>query len=225
MKDDLEKWADKWDKALADGIFETPKEHIPSPEVNPSDFFGNWRPENTEAIKDIDSQYWNDVYKLSSNSGEYHDPLDVEHDPSMSGVDPVTITEDLDQKQIAASKDRVSKPQDKALRNTPSKEDLTTKAKELGNTANPIYPESRGKDQRRHVTPNWTDGPQLLELVNMKLNLYKLEVKLNGDKSFGAFQGDTQKMKFVQDQIETLKAEIDKLSNSLAPDFVEDENS
>jgi hypothetical protein len=227
MRDDLEKWAEKWDKALADGVFETPKEHVPSPEVNPSDFFGNWRPAaaNGEVIKDVDSQYWNNVYKLSSHSGEYHDPLEVEHDAAMTGTEPVSISEELDQKDINASKDRVSKLQDKPLRNTPSKEDLGVKAKELGNTANPIYPESRGKDQRRHVTPSWTDGPQLLELVNMKLNLYKLEVKLNSDKNFGAFQGDTQKMKEVQDQIEFLKGEIDKLSNSLSPDFIEDENS
>jgi hypothetical protein len=226
MREDIEKWAEKWDKALADGIFEAPKEHVPTPEVNPSDFFGNWRPENTVDINNVDTKYWNNVYKLSNHSGESPDPLEeIDHEPALSGEEPVTISEEFDQKEINAAKDRVSKLQDKPLRDTPTKENLGIKAKELGNTANPIYPESRGKDQRRHVTPNWSDGQELLELVNIKLNLYKLEVKLNSDKNFGDFRGDTQKMKDVQAQIENLKEEIDKLSSSLSPDFIEDENS
>lgn len=110
-------------------------------------------------------------------------------------------------------------------REVPSKDSLGVKAAELGNTAQPIFPSTRGEDQRKHVTPEFADGTKLREIVAMKDNLYKLEVKLNASPKFGAFGPDAPEVKKIQATINSLKKKIDDLSNSLSPDYIEDENS
>jgi hypothetical protein len=117
-----------------------------------------------------------------------------------------------------------STPQGK-LRDVPTKDSLATKAAELGNTANPVYPSTRGDDSRSNVTPNWSDGDGLRELVEMKHKLSELQVKINSHPKFGAYGPDSPEIKKIQNQINELKSKIDSLSNSLSPDFVQDELS
>ena len=214
MDSELEKWMSVWEKSQEKNIFpETPKQDI-NQQVYSSDYFGNVRKDSKEtvALNDCDIKYWNQVYKLSNHDGEAPDiftPLNEQP----SKVDGIGTEAPL-----------ASQPQGK-LRDVPSKGDLGVKGAELANTANPIYPSSRGEDQRKHVTPEWEDGKGLRELVYMKHNLYNLEVKINSSPKFGAYAPDSPEIKKIQVQIDELKHKMDELSNSLSPDFIQDELS
>jgi hypothetical protein len=192
----LENWVDKWEKAMEKDEFKSKEK--PKPAVE--DYYGNWKPSSqpTTKFQNCDTKYWENVYRMSK------------------GEKPKVVTED-------------SEPLgDKSLgkqREVPDKAELSTKAAELGNTANPVYPDSRGVDQRKKTTPEWADGKKLRELVDMKDNLYKLEVRLNSNPKFGAYGPDSPEIKKIQDQIEGLREKIDQLSNSISPDFVQDELS
>lgn len=209
MNSELEKWMDVWEKAQEKNIFPNePKQDI-NPQVYSTDYFGNVRKDGKETVNlnDCDAKYWNQVYRLSKH-----------------GTPDIT-DEQLNEQTSKISDDPLgSEPQGKT-REVPTKSDLGVKGAELGNTANPIEPPSRGEDQRKHVTPEWADGKGLRELVYMKHNLYNLEVKINSSPKFGAYGSDSPEIKKVQTQIDELKHKIDELSNSLSPDFVQDELS
>lgn len=210
MNAELEKWMDVWEKAQEKGIFpETEKQEI-NPQVYQTDYFGNVRKggSDTVSLNECDVKYWNQVHKLA-RSGQGTDVFKEQ----TSKIDGIGTEEPL-----------TSQPQGK-LRDVPSKTDLGVKAAELGNTANPIEPPSRGEDQRKKVTPEWSDGKGLRELVYMKHNLYNLEVKLNSNPKFGAYGTEAPEIKKIQGQIDDLKHKIDELSNSLSPDFIQQELS
>jgi hypothetical protein len=203
-EDDIEKWKAIWDKAQEKGIFgDSPKEEK-APDYK-SDFFGSWCPEENSATnyKDIDAKYWDKVYRLSNHQGETTDEVISEQEKD----------------------DIWEKPQNQKLRNTPSKDGLSNASAELANTANPVEPPTRGIDQRKKVTPNWADGMKVRELAEMKYNLFNLENKLNMNPKFGSYSGDSPEIKGIQTQIDDLRDRIDKLSNSISPDFIEDESS
>jgi hypothetical protein len=210
MDADLEKWMKVWEKSQADGIFpEEPKQQDINPQVYSSDYFGNARKNGNEkvALNDCDAKYWSQVYNLSKGGN-------ILHEEEFTKVDGVGTEEPL-----------ASTPQGKT-RKVPSKSALGDKATELANTANPLLqPSSRGEDQRNHVTPEWSDGKGIREIVYMKHNLYNLEVKLNSNPKFGAYGTEAPEIKKIQKQIDELKNQINDLSNSLSPDFVQDELS
>jgi hypothetical protein len=210
MNAELEKWMDVWEKAQEKGIFpDEPKQQEVNPQVYQTDYFGNVHKDgkDTVSLNECDVKYWNQVHKLSKGDKA----LDITEQTSK--IDGIGTEEPL-----------ASKPQGK-LRDTPSKMDLGDKGAELGNTANPVEPPSRGEDQRKHVTPEWADGKGLRELVYMKHNLYNLEVKINSNPKFGAYGDEAPEIKKIQTQIDELKHKIDELSNSLSPDFIQDELS
>lgn len=209
MNAELEKWMDVWEKAQEKGIFpETEKQEI-NPQVYQTDYFGNVvKNKDTVSLNECDVKYWNQVHKMArSGSG-----TDIFKEQT-SKIDGIGTEEPL-----------ASQPQGK-LRDVPAKDDLATKGAELANTANPIEPPSRGEDQRKKVTPEWSDGKGLRELVYMKHNLYNLEVKLNSNPKFGAYGAESPEIKKIQGQIDDLKHQIDELSNSLSPDFIQQELS
>lgn len=207
MNPELEKWMDKWDAAQEKGIFnDAPKPAAPEM----SDFFGNYRPAESDNFNpnDVDAKYWDKVYRHSNNQSDAPDPL----------ADDAVINED--------TKENIwEKPQTQKLRDTPSKDSLANAAAELANTGNPIYPSTRGMDQRNKVTPDWADGMKVREIAEMKYKLYTLECKLNSSPKFGAFGKDAPEVTGIQDQIDDIKERLDKLSNALSPDFIEDESS
>jgi len=213
-RDQLDKWTDQWDKAQQEGIFDEPsKPKVSDFEANSADFFGNWRPKEEEQtpLRDIDAKYWDNVYKMSTGLSDAPDVIGAgEEEEVLNEQTPVDVA---------------SKVQDKPLRELPDKDALGVKGAELGNTANPIHPWTRGKDQRPKITPNFIAGNELSELVNMKFNLYQLEGKLNAAPEFGSYRGDTDNIKKIQTQIDELKQRIDFLSNSLSPDFMQQELS
>lgn len=234
MRDDFDKWIDQWEQAQKDGIFEDgpAKEDTFNPEDYATDFFGNTEYPDKSTVKNVDGEYWDKVYRLSNNEGDSPDPLTEEPEEMLTEVKkPVkkkkkkkVVNEQLGDGGVYSDVE-YSKVQDKPLRYTHSPDDLAVKANELGNTPNPIHPNTRGKDQRPIVTPDWSGGPKFNELAEMRYNLHALQAKLNADPTFGSYSGDSSGVTKVQGQINELWKQLDKLSSSLAPDFIEDELS
>lgn len=98
--------------------------------------------------------------------------------------------------------------------------DVVAKSKDLANAPNPVHHNTHGKDQDLHVTPNWTDGEKLKKLSELKLKLHKL-----GDELAAVVGGDGKKSAAVGKKLETLNKQFDDLSNSLQPDYVEEDES
>jgi len=95
----------------------------------------------------------------------------------------------------------------------PSKENTKKAAEKMSGAHNPVYPNSVGKDQDMNVAQNWgVGGKEHFQLEDLKVRLEKLESKLNGIES----KGDSGKG--TQDKIDSLKKQIDELSDSLNGD-------
>jgi hypothetical protein len=199
--DNLGTWMDKWQEAQEKGIFKSAEKQ---PEVNKqvysSDYFGNVQEKSSKPVglNECDAKYWKKIYKLSNN-----EVVKEEADEGPLGSEPLGKT-----------------------REVPTEKSVGVKSGELAQTANPVQPPTRGIDAKpRKVTPEWADGKGLRELVDMKLNLYELEVKINKHPKFGAYGPESPEIKKIQSQIDELKSKMDDLSTSLSPDFVQDELS
>jgi polyhydroxyalkanoate synthesis regulator phasin len=93
----------------------------------------------------------------------------------------------------------------------PSKEDAKNVAEKIAGAHNPIRPGTIGKDQEPKVTQNWgVGGKEHFQLEELKVRLEKLESKLNSIESKGDSGKDTQ------GKIDSLKKQIDELSDSLS---------
>ncbi len=197
-RDNFDKWTDQWEKAQASGIFGTPKQ----PQNPKQDDYH--RPQNI--VQDVDTEYWNKVYRLSNHMGDSPDPLEEEPDPA-AGNEPVTISEDAPGKN------------DFKLVST-TKSDKKTSGKitdELGGLPNPVKAATRGKDANNRVTPNFAGGQEIIELHKMKEQLQKLEDKIAADPMV-----ENKSTKKVMTQIDALWARIDELSDTLTPEFVQE---
>lgn len=84
----------------------------------------------------------------------------------------------------------------------PSKDDIKNHTEKLANVHNPIRPETVGKDA------DYSEEINLQELIDLKLALEKLEIKMNTDEGLGQ-KND------VQTKMKSLKKQIDELSDSL----------
>lgn len=221
-RDDIERYTAQWEQALKKGIFEeTPKARPAATQ----DYFGNYTQE-PEDIRDVDADYWNRVWELTREYDDVPDPLDAfngsedddeeGHDPALEGDDPQVIQED-----------------ECCWKNPPEHPDKNDWETAQGvnvskfdpkfvdgamHSSNPIQRSSRGKDQRPHVTPNWTWGVELAELTEMKVNLEKLESKMNAADAFAKSREASK----VKKQIDELWDKIDALSDKLTPDFLKD---
>jgi hypothetical protein len=206
MRDDKEfnNWCGKWEAALKTPAFKS-KNPPQETKQEKTDFFGNALPKSSDkpvCLNEVDTKYWK---FLAGKSNLFEqDTLTAE---------PTINSNPLGSKSL------------KSQRDLPTPNELGDKARELGNTANPVYPSTRGADWRNKVTPEWSDGPKIREIANMYRNLYELQCKLNYNPRFGAFGEDSNDISKIQSQIDEIKYSIDKLSDSLSPDFVSDENS
>jgi hypothetical protein len=90
-------------------------------------------------------------------------------------------------------------------------------------THNPVHFASHGMDQSpspyepTRVTPNFTDGKELRDLVELKIKLSKLE---NSLLSADIKEGGKKESYF--DQLKDLRKKIDELSDKLTPSPTED---
>lgn len=214
---DFGDWVDMWEKAQTDGVFkDAPKPPRPAGSL---DFFGQYPTLDTDIPADApDTEYWRQVYDRSVDSGDA---------PDLAA--PSVFTE---QKKPEKSKKPVEKPS--KSRSTPPRK-KRKKSKQLREFAgdevkgrdpelakkvvgaaarspNPIYYYSAGKDQDLHVTPNWSDGKELVELHDLKIKLHQLEGKLNA--MIGVGKPDTQ-VKKLEQELRTLRDRLDDLSDNL----------
>jgi uncharacterized coiled-coil protein SlyX len=92
----------------------------------------------------------------------------------------------------------------------PDKDHIKRVTNTVANLHNPVYPQSIGKDNDVVVTQNWgTGGKEHFQLEELKVRLEKLESKLNAIEAKGDSGKDTQS------KIDSLKKQIDDLSDSL----------
>ena len=195
----LNNWADMYEKAQEDGVFETtPKPHLPTPQTSKDSFFGLQQTNPTSDVNSVDSEYWKSVYeRIRGEDGEDMAP-DVTQDDVLDG--------ELFQESYAPEKLDGAK-------NHP--------AVRRASNANPVEPWTVGSDKHSHVTPNWTSGKELEELDGLKRSLYDLEVKLSGPDGLREDKDNTD----VINKLDKLKKDIAELSDALAPHSWEDRAS
>jgi hypothetical protein len=108
MYQDFEKWTQQWDAAQKTELFKAaPK----PPQKTNVDFFGQYPTVSDDTIRDVDAQYWQDVYKKSSHSGEYPDPLSDE-----------LLSEESKEKEIGKTADAMANAQNPIYPNTAGKD-------------------------------------------------------------------------------------------------------
>ena len=86
---------------------------------------------------------------------------------------------------------------------------------DMGKLPNPVKPYTRGQDSANKVTPNFSSGKELEELAELKVRLEKLESAFNRAEGLA----DEGKAKAVRQQLAKVKAEVERLSDSLSPEF------
>jgi hypothetical protein len=207
--DDINKWADQYEKAQADGVFDdAPMPPGATKQTADVSFFGPANTKPTADINSVDATYWNKIKELSMSD-----------DPTAS----FSLDSFSDNEELAGEEDKLIQEQTKKeVLSIPMDQPLGDLAKTAADSPNPVEPPSVGKDQRRRVTPNWTDGQELRELDELKRSLYDLEVKLSGPDGLINSGGVGQNNDKVEQQIEALKRDIDELSNTLSPKFWQD---
>ena len=75
----------------------------------------------------------------------------------------------------------------------------------------------KGKDQELRVTPNFSDGDNLRELSQLKMELEALERKVHASEVTG--EGSVTS---IQKQVDGLRQKVENLSNLLTPNQEED---
>jgi len=149
--EDLEDWTNKWDKALADGIFEKPEgPPIISKQTHSQDYFNMSHEDHDEhdenaPINECDTKYWSDLYKLTKRYGRE-----------------ATVT-DVIKESIAVDK----KSYTDALAGSPNPVRPSSVGKDTGND-NPLN------------TGATYDVADFQKLEDLKLKLHGLIDKLNG---------------------------------------------
>jgi len=197
-------WVDMWEKAQTDGTFDNaPK---PPEPAGGSSFFGlqSQRPDADLPPSEADTEYWNQVYQRSNNSGDA---------PDIGAPDMLTESKKKPVAKVEAPKQNWKPlPEKRPLNEERGDPGLAKLVKAQQRSANPIYYYSAGKDQEPHVTPNFTDGPQMRELIDLKNKVHALEGKLN--TMMGEGKPDSQVSK-VETELRKIRAKLDDLSDTL----------
>ena len=202
--DQLENWAQMWDKAQAKGIFEdAPKPPAISEKHAYDSFFGPQDTNQKDAPDDFESKYWANVYNTSMGA-----PPDPE---------PERTIPDDDSGEVAMIHDSVKKHKHVIKENVGAK-DVGHRAKVMAQSANPIRAGSVGMDQ--DMSPyslGLTFSPQDIEgLADLTVKLHNLQDKLN------SFEGKGQSGQRHESQIKSLLNQINELSDSLSQAFPEE---
>jgi hypothetical protein len=70
-KDDFDSWVDKWDKAIADGVFkDVPKIPGTAPQTSQDSFFGLSQTNPTDSINLSDADYWRAISDVADGGVE-----------------------------------------------------------------------------------------------------------------------------------------------------------
>jgi hypothetical protein len=202
---EFDDWVAQWEKAQSDGTFE----NAPKPPVqNNNSFFGmNYSTEDSDLPPgDADTQYWNQVYQRSDHSGQAPDIAAPEEMLTETKKKPVEKKPEPPKKKVKPL------PERRPLNEEAVDPNIKKIVKGNQNSPNPIYYYSAGKDQEPHVTPNFTDGPKMRELIDLKLKVHALEGKVN--TMIGEGKPDTQVDK-VERELRKIREKLDELSDTL----------
>ena len=198
---DLEDWATKYEKAVADGVFGEPEEdYKPTPKTSEDSFFGAQHAHPTDDIIDDDAKYWAQInvragdpnYKLNQDGliQEQKKLAGIKVGISSRGVAPKRLNEEGDA-------------------------GLAKTVKTVAAAPNPIRYHSAGSDQELQPGPlGLTFSPSdVNNLAEMKLKLHALQDELN------SFEGRGKNAKKFEGQISSLREKIDELSDAMTQSF------
>ena len=193
--DELNGWADMYDKAQEDGVFEAaPKPVQPNLQTSDNSFFGLVNTDPTEEVSDVDAEYWQQVYERTEETTPFG---------GVAGEIEIQYEDDEINESVVEEADKKGKPGDVA--------------KAMLDSPNPIHPTSAGKDQELKPTPNWCcaddDSKGVVEVEELKRKLYDLECKLSGP------DGLKESAPKIDKQLEAMKKKIDELSDRLNPNY------
>lgn len=93
-----------------------------------------------------------------------------------------------------------------------NKEEFGKTAEAMAKSPNPIHPTSVGADQDLRVTPNFSDGPILRQLSDLKIKIESLERDVHN--SF-VKKSESEENK-LQKEVDSIRNKIIELSNQLA---------
>ncbi len=201
-------WVDMWEKAQGDGTFKD----APRPKTaGGGSFFGlqSSSPDADLPPSEADTEYWNQVYQRSNNSG---DTPDIGA-PDVLQEQKKPVEKVSRKRQEPKHNKKKPLPEERPLREDKvSNADVASVAKAQMHSPNPIYYYSAGKDQDPHITPNFSSGPVLNDLIDLKLKLHALEGRLN--TMIGSGKPDRQVQK-LESELRKLRNRLDELSDSL----------
>lgn len=188
MMDDINKFAQIWDKAVESGVFGDmkPKEEpAPAQDDHGEDFFGNFNSDEYDIdrpINECDSKYWKELAKSAKERAPYSFDLTEEKEISKPAA-----------KEMAK---RLGSTFNPVYPNTMGKDqDLGTPVK---------------------VTQNWgVGGKELNDLEDLKKRLYELEVKLGSAGIIKAEKKKDRDESTILKSMADLKKQIDDLSDKL----------
>lgn len=218
LGDDFTKWQGQWEKALADGTFDdAPHPPGATPEHEPSDFFGQNRPNvGSKDIKDVDADYWNQVYQRAAHPNDAPDILTEAKKMPGKAEDPKLAKKAPSVKKGKES-DKVNlddKVKDNGGEDGDDNSLRKKKAKAVADDPNPQHPNNFGRDgvskktDRTRITAGWAADESIQKLHDLKLDLYDLECQMSDKAGL-----NEAKAKNIQTKIKSVKTKIDDLSN------------
>jgi len=199
QKDDLQDYADKWEKALKDGIFKDSKAESP---IKEDPFFDMIKKEPTNQFNPNDVDYWNKIQDMSSDTNGF------------------TVLNESKKKSTKKKESMANfKPVDNSLKSNKSINNIVKKVKKLGNNPNPVHHDSYGKDTedesgKTKVTAGLSSDDRIPSLQELYKALYKLEVKMSSKDGLNKKSIDG-----MQRSIRKVKNLITKVSDSMGGDF------
>lgn len=218
QKDEFNRLCDLWDTAQNKGIFK-PTEVDKTPK---SDFFGNYNVQE-KSLDDTDTGYWTDLVARSGKM--FPDETTVLMEAALNEAKAKKKEKDGTGKvQKKAGQYQVDggKPLNDLVKTsleTDGKLSKKDKVKTLADNPNPIYPDtvesdSVDKENKVKVTAGLGAHPAYPRLEKLKNDLYKLEVEMSTKNGL-----NEKKAGGMQKKFERLRAQIDKISNSLGGKF------
>lgn len=97
----------------------------------------------------------------------------------------------------------------------PSNKKKKKHAKKMANTNNPVYPNTRGKDNKINPKTDFAGGPNLDKLIELKGKLHDLKVQLTKDENLG------KNVDKIESSVDRMSKEIDKLSDMLNGNIID----
>jgi hypothetical protein len=213
QKDEFQDYVNKWEDALKNGIFETPR----NPNGDKEDsFFDMIKKEPKSEFNPNDVDYWNKIQDMDVNDAN----VEIINEEKKSNKVKKNKKSKV-KKLLASDKNSAAnfKTVDNSLANDKSKNNIVKKASKLGNNPNPIYHDSYGKDTRdesgkTRVTAGFSADDRLPALQDLYKSLYQLEVKMSNKE--GLNKKLSEKM---QAKIKKVRDSISEISDSMGGDF------